>query len=341
MKACDRTLDRSTNPTSEILHAEVPGETIYAHTPGVDSINFGAEASPRSLQLNSLYWTAPMTKFATAVAAVQLIEKGVLNLNMDVKWYVEELEGVRQWSTSQGRTARTFCGSMEGFAHPLLSQTGTSWDYGAGLDLAGVLIKRITGIPLSKCMQDNIFSRFEASCILFLYPNHQPKDNTLPPLLGMAYRTASSNSSSSSKATNSPSTKSNPRSKPKSALKPGPIILSYPLTYDLGGIALFSALADFASLLASLLRNRDRLFSKGKESVDLLLAPHMGFEQMKRAFGVGVNSRSNTVGQVEDIPGRRARGSAGLRGFAELSWGIAGALFTQLMPPSERGFGRA
>ena len=36
-----------------------------------------------------------MTKLVTAVAAVQLIERKILDLDMDVRKYVKELEGVR------------------------------------------------------------------------------------------------------------------------------------------------------------------------------------------------------------------------------------------------------
>ncbi|KAL4750199.1 beta-lactamase/transpeptidase-like protein [Aspergillus terricola var. indicus] len=63
---------------------------------------------------------------------------------------------LQQWSKSQGRTAHTFCGSMEGYTHPLLFQPGTSWGYGAGLDWAGMLIERITGVRLSTYIKHNI-----------------------------------------------------------------------------------------------------------------------------------------------------------------------------------------
>ncbi|KAL4818271.1 beta-lactamase/transpeptidase-like protein [Aspergillus spinulosporus] len=281
---------------------------------------------------------------------------------------------LQQWSRSQGRTAHTFCGSMEGYTHPLLFEPGTSWGYGAGLDWAGVLIERITGTRLSTYMKDNILSRLEASCTSFLHPDQQPQNNTSPPLLGMAYRT-SSPSNRNSKAASSPLTTSNPRSKPEPSLKAGPIILTYPLTHDLGGIGLFSTPADFASLLASLLRDGDRLFSKGKDSTDLLLAPQLYSRypkagkalpaglgrQMKRIFGVGVDARSSTLEQpieqleagieidhslaglvaMQDIPGRRAKGSVGWAGLPNCHWwidrktGIAAALFTQLLPPSD------
>ena len=138
------------------------------------------------------------------------------------------------------------------------------------------------------------------------------------------------------------------------SLQAGPIILKYPLSHDLGGIGLFSTPADFASLLASLLRDGDRIFSRGKDSTDLLFAPQLFSEypkagkalpaglgrQMKRVFGVGVNARSSTVKQpveqqevdieidhslaglvaMHDIPGRRAKGSVGWAGLPNCHW---------------------
>ncbi|KAL4738652.1 beta-lactamase/transpeptidase-like protein [Aspergillus similis] len=335
MEALDRILDMATDPASGILHgtvfiavdrsAKIPGKPIYARASGVDS-------------LNSLYWIASMTKLVTAVAVVQLIERKLLDLDMDVRKYVKELEGVR------GRTAHTFCGSMviqpcfvatpsmlagsradgpeqEGYTHPLLFQPGTSWGYGAGLDWAGVLgllkIERVTGVRLSTYLKDNIFSRLKASCTLFLYPDQQPQDNTPPPLLGMAYRTTSGSSNRNSKATNFPFSTSTPGSKQNPSLQAGRIILTYPLTHDLGGIGLFSTPADFASLLASLLRDGDRLFSKGKDSTDILLAPQLCSEYPNagKALPAGL--------------GRQ------MKRWIDRETGIAAALFTQLMPPSD------
>ncbi|KAL3430391.1 beta-lactamase/transpeptidase-like protein [Aspergillus tetrazonus] len=358
MEALDRILEKATDPTSGILHgtvfiavdrsAKIPGETIYARASGVDSVGTGAEASPKPLQLNSLYWVASMTKLVTAVAAVQLVERRILDLDMDVRKYVKELEGVSGKNSAHflreyGISALFPDGAeQEGYTHPLLFQPGTSWGYGAGLDWAGVLgllkIERVTGVRLSTYIEDNIFSRLDASCTSFLHPDQQPQEKTPPPLLGMAYRTTPKPRNRNSKATNSSFTTYNPVLKPMPSLQAGPIILTYPLSHDLGGIGLFSTPADFASLLASLLRDGDRLFSRGKDSTDLLLAPQLFSEyakagkalpaglgrQMKRVFGVGVNARSSTVKQPVEQ-----------REWIDRESGIAAALFTQLMPPSD------
>ncbi|BCS17870.1 serine hydrolase domain-containing protein [Aspergillus puulaauensis] len=402
METLDNILDNATDPTTGILHGAVfiavdrSGKTIYSRASGQDRLDI---ASAKLLQLDSLYWIASMTKLVTAIAAMQLVEKGVLDLDDDVKEKVEELRSVKvlramktdsssgkdhpvldpvegkitlrqllchtsgfvydssspllqKWSKSQGRSAYTFSGSMDGYTHPLLFQPGTSWGYGAGLDWAGQLIERVTGSPLSKYMQENIFSKLATSSTTFHHPSDNrvatPTNSTQPPLLEMAYRAPASNTNKSTTTT------------PEPPLTPAPIILQYPLKQDLGGIGLFSTPADFTSLLSSLLRGGDSLFRQGKESVNLLFAPQLGPQsesaqalpkglgrQMRRILGAS-STDTGTVDHAlagtvttRDIPGRRRAGSVSWSGLPNLHWwidrdtGIAGALFTQLMPPAD------
>lgn len=58
------------------------------------------------MQLDLLYWVASITKLATAVAVVQLIERGVLSLDDDVREKLPELEDIQiihnmKYGTSQ------------------------------------------------------------------------------------------------------------------------------------------------------------------------------------------------------------------------------------------------
>lgn len=46
----------------------------------------------------------------------------------------------------------------DGIATPLLFEPGEGWIYGAGIDAAGVLIERVTGLNLETYMLKNIFS---------------------------------------------------------------------------------------------------------------------------------------------------------------------------------------
>ena len=43
-----------------------------------------------------------------------------------------------------------FEGKLAGYNYPLIVEPGTAWNYGAGLDWAGVLIERLTGMKLGE-----------------------------------------------------------------------------------------------------------------------------------------------------------------------------------------------
>ena len=46
---------------------------------------------------------------------------------------------------------------VETFNSPLEFQPGTSWNYGTGIDWAGLLVARIANIDLETYFQENIF----------------------------------------------------------------------------------------------------------------------------------------------------------------------------------------
>lgn len=81
------------------------GKTIYSRASGRDRLDI---ASAKPLQLDSLYWIASMTKLVTAVAVVQLVERGLLNLDDDVKEKIEELRSVRVLRGMRTGKYRTF-----------------------------------------------------------------------------------------------------------------------------------------------------------------------------------------------------------------------------------------
>lgn len=89
------------------------------------------------------------------------------------------------------------------------------------------------------------------------------------------------------------------------SVKPGKIILNYPLQNELGGIGLFSTPEDYVKLLASLIDGNDNLLSR--RSTDLLFAPRLndasraampkqfGF-QMRRILGI---KDAQDIGQAD------------------------------------------
>ncbi|KAI9374210.1 beta-lactamase/transpeptidase-like protein [Aspergillus egyptiacus] len=381
MEALDAILDGFTNPATGSLHgavflaADKSGQIIYQKASG--RAGFGHNAKP--LQLDSLFWIASMTKVVTAVAVVQLVERGVLSLDEDVRERIPELRDIQilqgmerdasgrdvpklgpikgkltlrhflshssglvydgapllqRWSEAQERTAHTFSGSMAGYTHPQLFQPGTSWGYGPGLDWAGQLIERVTGLTLEQYMHANIWSKLGAHSTTF---HPELRAETLPPLMEMGNRVSENQGEES--------------------IQPGNIILGLPLQDDLGGIGLFSTPMDFMKFLITLLRGGDALLSKA--SVGLLFQPQLSDEsriampkplgaQMRRVLGIrSVDDHTQadhclggTI-TLKDIPERRRAGSINWSGLPNLHWwidpktGITAALFTQLMPPGD------
>ncbi|CEL10244.1 hypothetical protein ASPCAL13366 [Aspergillus calidoustus] len=383
MESLDRILDDFTHPATGSLHGAAfiavdnHGQIIYKRAAGRAG-STPDDATP--LKLGSLYWIASMTKLVTAVATVQLVERGILALDEDVRDKVQELRDVQvlrgmkrdssgapqpefqavrgkltlrnmlshaagfgydssspllqEWSKSQGRTAHTFSGSMDGFRHPLIYQPGMSWEYGAGLEWAGQLIEQATGSTLEEYMQANIWSKLGATSTTF---HPELRSDTLPPRMQMGERVSVGQGNKS--------------------VKPGRIILGYPLKDDIGGIGLFSTPMDFIKLLSALLQRGGPLLSS--EGVDLLFAaqlsdesrvamPHALGNQMRRVLGItsveDAEKADHCLGGavvLKDIPGRRRRGTVSWGGLPNLHWwvdretGIAAALFTQLMPPAD------
>ncbi|CAI7671506.1 unnamed protein product [Penicillium manginii] len=183
-------------------------------------------------------------------------------------------------------------------------------------------------------MQKNIWSQIGATSTTF-HPERRRK--TLPDAFEMGYRVNVGHGSES--------------------VKEGPITLQQPARDCLGGIGLFTTPSDYMKLLAALLKGGDPILSHN--GIDILFQPHLSNSSrlaMPKSLGLqmsrilGINSVDHTdqadhcLGgtiNLKDIPGRRKAGTVNWSGLPNLHWwidrktGIAGALFTQLMPPGD------
>jgi len=65
-------------------------------------------------------------------------------------------EKIRDYMASKGDVDE-FSGVPEGFQQPLVGEPGEDWRYGIGLDWAGVLVERITGLKLGQYFKKFIF----------------------------------------------------------------------------------------------------------------------------------------------------------------------------------------
>jgi methyl acetate hydrolase len=139
--------------------------------------------------LNSVFRIFSMTKPVTSVAAMQLVEKGRLDLDAPVSRHLPELSDIRivtgydgenhpiLQSPKQQPTIRQLLSHTSGFGYriwddvfakypnpgellkePLLFEPGAKWQYGISTDVVGRLVERVSGQNLEQYFQQHIFS---------------------------------------------------------------------------------------------------------------------------------------------------------------------------------------
>ncbi|KAJ5678841.1 hypothetical protein N7462_007085 [Penicillium macrosclerotiorum] len=86
------------------------------------------------------------TKMLTALACMQLVEQGCLELDNGLF-----LESLYLWAIDE------FSGRFEDIQTPLLFQPGEGWEYGVSLDWAGLAVERVTGFKLNEYLKQLIF----------------------------------------------------------------------------------------------------------------------------------------------------------------------------------------
>ena len=170
----------------------LPGIVCAAAGPG-ELLDFTALGrigfdSKERMSLDTTFWIASITKLATAVAVLQLVERKQLRLEDEVADYLpffSALEVLTQvgrvpattrvtvqhlmthtagfayeaWSQSLAEQvllhnlpeART--GLRRALERPLLFQPGDRWNYGIGMDWAGLLVERVAGCSLNQYLR--------------------------------------------------------------------------------------------------------------------------------------------------------------------------------------------
>ncbi|KAJ5820238.1 esterase [Penicillium riverlandense] len=98
MEELDRILDQFTDPLAGSLHGAAfiaidnLGNVIYKRAAGKADFD---TPSAKPLGIDSLYWIASMTKMVTAVAVMQLVERGIISLDDDIREKVPELRDIQ------------------------------------------------------------------------------------------------------------------------------------------------------------------------------------------------------------------------------------------------------
>ncbi|KAH8646179.1 beta-lactamase [Xylariales sp. PMI_506] len=165
------------------------GNELFAQSAGRRGVT-----SQEPMSLDSVFWIASCTKMLTGLACMQLVESSSLSLD-DVEQVeglcpeLKELKVLRKDGNLEdkknGITLRMLLTHTAGFGYtffndrlrdwsqpighdefsgridditklPLLFQPGEGWEYGVGIDWAGIVLERKTGSSLNDYIQKNI-----------------------------------------------------------------------------------------------------------------------------------------------------------------------------------------
>ncbi|KAF5019857.1 hypothetical protein F66182_8136 [Fusarium sp. NRRL 66182] len=176
-------------PGATVVVVGKDGE-LFAHSAGQRGV-----ATSEPMTLDNIFWIASCTKMLTGVACMQLVEQG--RLRLDDGEHLENLlpelktlqvlnkdgsledknkaitlkmllthtagfgytffnERLRDWSLPAG--IDEFSGRIQDIITlPLLFQPGEGWEYGVGIDWAGLALERATGQTLNDYLQQHVF----------------------------------------------------------------------------------------------------------------------------------------------------------------------------------------
>jgi methyl acetate hydrolase len=315
------------------------------------------QGESRAVQNDSLFWIASFTKAITATAALQLVERGLLNLDEPVGSRLpglaqpQVLTGFDSDGQPQTRPARTpvtlrhllthTSGLGYDFCHPglarnaalpapaaaplLVFEPGEGWQYGVGLDWAGQLIEQAAGQPFHSYLDEAILAPLGMTDTTFFPSNEQA-----PRRAGMHMRA------------------------PDGSLAPMTFAMPAEPNPMMGGGGLYSTAGDYLTFLNMILgggvTREARILSP--DSTALLTTPQISgvdvgiltstnpvltndfdpFPGMPKGYGLGF------VHNIEPGPAGRSAGSlawAGLSNcyyWADPERGVAGVLLAQLLP---------
>lgn len=180
------------------------GKLIYFEAFG----NRGFESKSK-LKKNDLFRIYSMTKPVTALATMQLYEKGKFQLNDPITKYLPELNNLKRYN-SKGElidvktkiTMQQLLTHTAGFTYgwgggpvdkkyeeaklwlsdgskefidkvsslPLLFEPGTKWHYSIAVDITGVIVERLSGLTLDKYFKKHIFEPLGMNDTFFEVP---------------------------------------------------------------------------------------------------------------------------------------------------------------------------
>ena len=159
---------------------------VVAMTASRDKVLYKGASGDCSLE--SVFRIYSMTKPVTSVAAMQLVERGKLELDAPVERYLPELAALKILTgfdasnqpilrpATRQPTVRQLLSHTAGYGYgiwdeilvrytnsggfmtaPLLFEPGTKWQYGTNTDVVGRIVERVSGQNLEDYFQQHIF----------------------------------------------------------------------------------------------------------------------------------------------------------------------------------------
>jgi CubicO group peptidase (beta-lactamase class C family) len=254
---------------------------------------------------------ASMTKLITTIGALQLVERGVLDLDTPITAYVPQLSELRVLdgfdeqdnpileNANRAPTVRELMTHTGGYVYefwnanakkaselgvseslfsggnylaaPLAFEAGTAWEYGINTDWLGVIIERISGQRLSVYFDENIFGPLRMVDTFYELP--QEKMNRSVTVMARV----------------------NDALIELPTLQPAPMAKGSMAHYS-GGGGLYSTVADYGRVLQMLLNDGvlDGETLLNPETVDSMFANNIGDIQLA-ALGTVMPEVSNTA----------------------------------------------
>ncbi|RSL43915.1 hypothetical protein CEP51_016299 [Fusarium floridanum] len=324
------------------------------------------DPNSRPFNTDTFTWMASMTKIITITCFMQLIERGEIGLDEDVRPRVPELAKMQilcgfddndkpiledntklitfrhllthtlglgsdladpdltKWSKAVGRTDTILSWNREGINTPLKFAPGEGWYYGAATDWAGVILEDITGETLGTYTQKNILEPLGIKDTGF-WPEKLPQ--TADRTAVCTYREGKT-------------------------LKPGPLPPPKEHILESAGAGLYSTAQDYATFFQGLLQGKlvkeetlQEMFSpqlnETQAGILEMIAYNIGGQDAfspEYPKGAKLNHGIGGVLNVEDVPGKRRKGSLMWSGMCNSRWwidratGIAAALIVNVQP---------
>ena len=313
---------------------------------------------------DTLFWIASCTKAVTSVAALQLVERGLLDLDAPVGNRLPALAAprvltgfdadgtpvtrpangpvtLRHLLTHTSGLAYDFAcadlaryleatgGSLMGAGEPdipLMFDPGQGWIYGIGIDWAGKLVESASGLGLDAYFAEHIFAPLGMTDTTF-FPNAEQ----LARRAGVSQKLGGAN------------------------FMALPFAMPGEPHFMMGGGGLYSTAGDYLKFVAAIAGGGAPLLKP--ETFALMMGNQVGEMDAGRLDSVqpllshsfeplpGVTRRWGLAGllNLEALPGRRAAGGmtwAGLANayyWADPAAGVAGVLFAQIFPFADPG----